>query len=123
MQKYKVQLRMSDAISELAGILADWSHPHADVIIYLFGSRVRGDNRSDSDVDVLIDFENPSDSSTIWLTAMENEGYASLKAQLPGRLELLERKSQVAPKVRQAAMNPVHRDRNVICVWLPPTRR
>lgn len=114
---------MSDSIGVLAEILADWSQPHTDVIIYLFGSRVRGDNRPDSDVDVLIDFENPSDSSTIWLTAMENEGYASLKAQLPGRLELLERKSQVAPKVRQAAMNPVHRDRNVICVWLPPVRR
>lgn len=113
---------MTNDFKDIAKILADWSHPHTDIVIYLFGSRVRGDHQSGSDVDVLLDVENLSDSSTTWLTEMEAEDYASLKIQLPGRLELLERRSQVAPKVRQASKNSVHRDRNVICVWLPSAR-
>jgi predicted nucleotidyltransferase len=37
----------------LAEILADWVEPAPSVpAVYLFGSRVRGDHRHDSDVDV-----------------------------------------------------------------------
>ncbi|WP_281017740.1 MULTISPECIES: nucleotidyltransferase domain-containing protein [unclassified Minwuia] len=86
---------MTNDFRNIASILADWSHPHSGIVIYLFGSRVRGDHRSGSDVDVLFDFASPSDSSTAWLTEMEAEDYASLKIQLPGPLELLERRSQL----------------------------
>lgn len=103
---------------EIARILADWSHPHECITIYLFGSRVRGDHREDSDVDVLIDHTLPDDAATAWLSRMEAEDYASLKAQLPG-LELLERLSHIAPMVREAGRNPVYVDRNVRCVELP----
>jgi predicted nucleotidyltransferase len=42
-------------LQELAARMADWAHTHSVFTIYLFGSRVRGDHRPDSDLDVIFD--------------------------------------------------------------------
>ena len=44
---------MSSELRALAEVLADWIEPVLGVpALYLFGSRVRGDHRPDSDVDI-----------------------------------------------------------------------
>lgn len=86
--------------------------------IYLFGSRVRSDNRANSDVDIYIDTGNPSDQAVWWFMEQEKTGYAELKALLPGPLGLLDREdSEMAEKVVSGQL--VHSDRNVKCVWMP----
>ena len=42
----------------LACILGDWAAPATGTIVYLYGSRVRGDHRVDCDVDIWVDFSN-----------------------------------------------------------------
>ena len=104
----------------LAENLADWSAP-TNFTIYLFGSRVRGDHRPDSDVDVVIEFGHQvTDADVEWWSENNREAFASINAVLPGRLEITERNSKLAHDVIASATNPVYRDRNVICVWFPP---
>ncbi len=58
--------------------------------VYLFGSRVRGDHRPDSDVDLRIfteDYE--GDEATLqWWQQQNATDFAELKAALPGPLSL-----------------------------------
>jgi predicted nucleotidyltransferase len=104
----------------LAENLADWAAP-TNFTIYLFGSRVRGDHRPDSDVDVVIEFGHQvTDADVEWWSENNREAFASINAVLPGRLEITERNSKLAHDVIASATNPVYRDRNVICVWFPP---
>ena len=42
----------SQEVLDLAKIIADWSASAPNFTFYVFGSRVRGDNRPDSDVDL-----------------------------------------------------------------------
>jgi predicted nucleotidyltransferase len=44
-------------LKALAETLARWLEPAGGFVAYVFGSRVRGDHRPDSDVDVRIFFE------------------------------------------------------------------
>jgi predicted nucleotidyltransferase len=99
-------------------VLADWVAPAPSVTIYLFGSRVRGDHRPDSDVDVVIDFENPQLVDMKWWGAVNNDLFRSIDAALPGRLAILERDDPVANRVRYGPV--VYRDRQVVCVWTEP---
>jgi len=48
-------LRMSQ--QEINKIIVDYLMPYEPMKIGLFGSRVRGDNRADSDLDILIDIK------------------------------------------------------------------
>ena len=61
----------SDELRSLAASIADWAHE--DATVHLFGSRVRGDHKPDSDVDVVIVFSRPTDELVRWWTAV-NEG-------------------------------------------------
>jgi predicted nucleotidyltransferase len=44
-------IKVNDEVKQLARTLADWAADKS-VTVFLFGSRVRGDHRPDSDVDV-----------------------------------------------------------------------
>jgi hypothetical protein len=103
----------------VAKILADWSAGR-DLSIILFGSRVRGDHRPDSDVDVLIEWSVVSDEDLDWWAPQQEQEFPDLNASLPGRLQILEDNDPVADAVRAAALSPLAKDRNVTCVWLPP---
>lgn len=111
---------MHPDLPRLAEILSDWSSG-TTFIIYLFGSRVRGDHRSDSDVDVLIPIpDSPTDFDVDWWGRHNRDFFAEIDARLPGKLHILENDEPLAPKIIEAAQNPIYRDRNVICVWLDP---
>ena len=104
-------------LQRLAAILADWSAETTSTI-YLFGSRVRGDHRPDSDVDVVIRFGAANEEDVRWWTELNEEKFASVNALLHGPLRILENNDPVADMV--IATEPIYRDRNVLCVWLPP---
>ncbi len=101
----------------LAAALADWSAETTSKI-YLFGSRVRGDHRTDSDVDVVIRFGEATDGDVEWWSAANAEGFASINARLPGPLRILENNDLLADRIVKG--EPIHRDRNVACIWMPP---
>ena len=111
---------LTDDLRSLARTLADWCHG-TTFGLFLFGSRVRGDHRSDSGVDILFSWPNhPTVSDCEWWTKQNKDGFAAINALLPGPLKVLECNDPVANRVIEAAAKPVHRDRNVICVYLPP---
>lgn len=109
-----------EEVRDLAKVIADWSAPAPDFIFYLFGSRVRGDHRADSDVDLHYVLPSaPAHASTTWWTDQNCvEDFASLRSMLPGPIKWLEQHAPLRPEVERGKV--VHRDRNVVCVWLPP---
>jgi hypothetical protein len=76
-------------LKELAKAIADWA-VDAPLIVsrFVFGGRVRGDHRSDDDVDLSIDYGGPSDEAATWQAHNEETDYAALKSVLPGPLKL-----------------------------------
>ena len=113
----------------LAEVLAGWIGPAPGVpAIYLFGSRVRGDHRPDSDVDVRV-FLNEWRSLTRvdmeWWGEQNDTDFAVLKSLLPGPLSL--HREQMAdaadPAIRSGRVNPVLIVDRVVCVWTPPKAR
>jgi predicted nucleotidyltransferase len=114
---------MNDDLERLAVILNNWVTPMPVVDTpYLFGSRVRGDHRPDSDVDVHILFDASRDMSG-WLEANENK-FRDINALLPGRLALhQEQDDVVVPRVIAAAMSPKLVVGKVVCVELPKPSR
>src|SRR5829696_1722373 len=78
-------------LGELARVLADWAAGCPGFWpIYLYGSRVRGDHRPDSDVDLRIFRENyKGDDLTLeWWVRETSSGHADLQRRLPGLLHL-----------------------------------
>jgi predicted nucleotidyltransferase len=103
-------------LKALSKTLADWSQDRR-ITLFVYGSRARGDNRPDSDVDVHVKWVQPDASTTRWWTDENAEEFATINAKLPGRLEILERNDPLAAAI--VATEVLHRDRNVICVRLP----
>ena len=112
----------SEHLIDLARILGDWIAPAPSFTIYLFGSRVRGDHRPDSDVDVVMSFgSNPGTQDVAWWTEVNDDLFQSIDAKLPGKLHILERDDPIADQVVYAPV--VYRDRQVVCVWRKPKPR
>jgi predicted nucleotidyltransferase len=78
---------MTAELEQLAKVLAQWLEPAEGFHAYLFGSRVRGDHRPDSDVDVRIFLKDcePSDEGVKWWTRQNETDFAAVKALLPRR--------------------------------------
>jgi hypothetical protein len=108
-----------DELDSLARIFAAWSAPAPASVVYLFGSRVRGDHRPDSDVDFHLHYASPVDIATaLWATDQHGTDFAVLRPLLPGPLGLLDPQDKVAAShVMKARM--VHGHANVRCMWLP----
>ena len=75
------------SLAEIADIIDRWVQPVPGVKeVYLFGSRVRGDHRPDSDIDLRIfpkEFEHDSDrQTTMWWKHQNETDFAELKSQL-----------------------------------------
>jgi predicted nucleotidyltransferase len=111
-------------LKSLATILADWVDAAPGIpVVYLFGSRVRGDHRSDSDVDVrlYVDRWSADSETTRWWTEQNNSDFAALKAKLPGPLAIhREKVDEADAAVMAGAENPMLVVRKVVCVWIPP---
>ena len=111
---------VSNELKELARLVADWAAPAPSVRVYLFGSRVRGDHKSTSDVDVCFKWGDQRlvDTDALWWTTNNQEDFAAIKSKLPGPLKILPKQDLWWEHVVAAEM--VYQDHNVCCVWLPP---
>jgi predicted nucleotidyltransferase len=113
------KMTASDDFTALASVLADWATGAPGFKLYLFGSRVRGDHRSDSDVDLSVEFAVIGDREMDWWMSNNQDEFSSINTKLPGKLHILEENDPVTRKVRSGPV--LHQDRNVLCVWLPPS--
>jgi hypothetical protein len=109
----------------LARVVADWAATALAAEIYIFGSRVRGDHHSASDVDLYIHYLGQIDDGTLaWHARHQRTSYADLIPLLPGPLgenghsTLEPDDEEMVRKVLSAPV--VYSDRNVRCVTLPP---
>ena len=115
---------MNDELGVLAQILAEWVAEVPGIpSVFLFGSRVRGDHRPDSDVDLAVFIEAwGDDNETVeWWTRQNAEDFAALKALLPGPLSIhRDEWDDVRARILEARTNPVLRVGKAVCVWTPP---
>lgn len=114
---------MTVELEQLVKILAQWLEPAEGFHAYLFGSRVRGDHRPDSDVDVRIFLKDcePSHESAEWWTRQNETDFAAVKALLPGTLAIHREESDAADShIRAAAKTPLMQIGRLIVVWTPP---
>jgi predicted nucleotidyltransferase len=105
-----------------AKIVAEWAEKLPLKKVYIFGSRVRGDARADSDLDVAIEFEFlPTDNEAMWNWKHQNEtDFAELKKALGVPLSLHRCEDDRAwPAIRDAAITPVLSVGKVVCVLTP----
>lgn len=117
------QLVTSELI-DLARTLADWAALGEPLIVYLFGSRVRGDHRPDSDVDILVDIEVASigTEAVHWYDEANESRFTALDLVLPGPLNPLDpMDKQMCQLVRSGKV--IHVDRNVRCILMSPKTR
>ena len=96
--------------------------------VYLFGSRVRGDHRPGSDVDLCVILDemedgNPTDPDD-WWDVQQRAGFADLTVVLPGPLEMhYDLADPTLQWMREARRDPsriVLTVRKVVCLWTPP---
>jgi predicted nucleotidyltransferase len=115
--------KQNSELEDLAGVLAKWSDGYA-VTVFLYGSRVRGDHREDSDVDIYISWRlcqedsETNDKTVRWWTQENADDFASLKALLPGRLEILEPADKLGIEISVGKV--VYTQGNVKCIWRRP---
>ena len=113
---------ITDELKRLVAILADWAAPAQKATVYLFGSRVRGDHRPDSDVDIMVEWDGTTEEDMWWWIQNNEDDFAAVNGKLsPGKVKILHRDSEeLRAKILEASETPVYRDRNVIAVYLPP---
>ena len=88
-------------------------------MFYIYGSRVRGDHRPDSDVDLYIRITpEVTNRSGDWFIEQNETDFATLKAVLPGRLEILDGPESLKRAIENAP--PYRIMDQVIAVWLQP---
>lgn len=104
-------------LEKLTGDVADWADTLPEVsTVYIFGSRVRGDHRQDSDVDLHIEIILGVPFPR-WGEENRNN-FANLRRVLPGELSLHQDANDVAlPYIKKGEHK--YRCRKVICVVTP----
>ena len=112
-----------DELRRLAEVVAEWCEPATGLEhVYLFGSRVRGDHRPDSDIDLRIFMEEwqPDPAATEWWMHQNESDFEELKAKLPGPLAIHRDTPDLADAaIRAGAKRPVLKVGKVVCVLTP----
>ena len=112
-----VKFEVSAELDRLLNILMDWARPGASAEFYLFGSRVSGNYRGDSDVDISVRFFTPADDlTTHWWGAQNDEDFKTINAKLPGPIHVQPNYTDVNSKVQSSEI--VYSRGNIHCVWL-----
>jgi hypothetical protein len=123
---------ITDELRHLAETVAQWADKFPGLrAIYLFGSRVRGDHRADSDIDLCIVPDGLADSNETasWWTRQNRGFIGGLKSELRaagvfGRLEVHSAHfEEVTAPIRRGEAECVLTVRKVRCVLLPPGAR
>lgn len=117
--------RVTPELTALVDTLANWIEPAPTIpAVYLFGSRVRGDHRPDSDVDVRLyvhEWPPLSSAEMEWWMHENMTVHADLKARLPGPLSIHREKIDDADAaILKGKKQPVLVHRRIVCVWTPP---
>ena len=110
-----------DELETLMRILADWADL-SGVTVYLFGSRVRGDNRPDSDVDVHLRFNSPWSTDFVsWWVSENSDQFMTINETLPGQLHILDDVTEFEKTLRASleASVPIHTYRNIRAISSP----
>ena len=120
---------VTDELRTLAEIVAQWADKTPGLrVVYLFGSRVRGDHRPDSDVDLCIftkDLANDH-GTTVWWTGQNDSSFGGLKSKLRargvrGRLEVhRDPFDEVTAAIDRGEAECVLTVRKVCCMFMPP---
>jgi len=117
---------VNDELKVITKTLADWLDPASGFTAYLFGSRVRGDHRPDSDVDVRIFLNEcrPDEAGMRWWAEQNETDFTAVKAKLPGPLAIHRETTDKADQhIRVGAKNPVMTVGRLVVVWTPPKDR
>jgi predicted nucleotidyltransferase len=106
----------------IMNVLADWADPLPLARVCVFGSRVRGDHRDDSDLDLALELDShPSSEQVSRWTAENATDFSALKAALGVPLSIhIEQWDCAWPAIRRAAKQPVLRDRKILAIITPP---
>lgn len=115
-------LEPTDELKALACVIADWAKD-ITATIYIHGSRVRGDHRQDSDVDIHVAWavRELDQHSMAWWGKENDDEFATINGKLPGRLHILDEPRDPAHLHHAVMAAPViYEYRNVRCVLLEP---
>jgi predicted nucleotidyltransferase len=104
-------------LTEFVRILAEWASASPGARIYVFGSRVRGEHRPDSDLDVYVEFEGITRDELAWWLDHQRDNFQEIQSKLPCKLSLLDPSDPLRQKITRAPV--AYRDRNVLCVMTP----
>ena len=108
-----------DELTALMETISAWSSQAKGLVFYIYGSRVRGDHRPDSDVDLYIRITADVDDPTgDWFCEQNKSDFATLNEALPGRLELLDGPQSLKRAIENAP--PYRVLGKVVAVCLPP---
>ena len=110
-------METSEELKQLAAILADWVAGRP-LTVFIYGSRVRGDHRPDSDVDIHIRWDGEIDRPSMdWWGAVNDEHFATINSLLPGPLQILVEADPLHYVIEASPL--VYEDRKVRCVLMP----
>jgi predicted nucleotidyltransferase len=117
-------------LKAIATAVADWVDDVPDVpVVFIFGSRVRGDHHEGSDVDIRLfkhewaDGGPLDDATSEWWDEQNETNCAELEGRLGVRVHVISDQHDPSDDaIRAAAEIPVYKDRKAVCVWTPPTR-
>jgi predicted nucleotidyltransferase len=117
-------------LKAIARAVADWVDDVPGVpVVFIFGSRVRGDHHEGSDVDIrLFKYEwadgGPLDDVTSEWWDKQNETHcAELEERLGTQVYVIsDQYDSSDDAIRAAAEIPVYVDRKAVCVWTPRAR-
>lgn len=109
----------------IAEAIASWAESAEVSRVYFFGSRVRGDHRPDSDIDLAIDLDDigSTEAGGMWWMHVNATFFEDLKVRLnPIRLEVRRSDDRGVewPFIRQAAKTPALIIGKCICLVAPP---
>jgi predicted nucleotidyltransferase len=109
-----------DGLANLVDDLLPWAASMSSVTFYIYGSRVRGDHRADSDVDIHFDTDDATTDDRLTLFAQDTDDFYEVPQRWQSKI--MGDATKRWPELRTAVRNGrvVLRKENIVCVWLPP---
>jgi predicted nucleotidyltransferase len=110
-------------LERLAKIIAHWAESLPLKQVYIFGSRVRGDHKANSDLDVAVEYADfPTEQEMANWQCENDTDFAKLKSALGVTLSLHPEPNDAAwPAIRAGAKTPVLVIGKVCCVMTRAT--